>query len=283
MLGHFSSSREQPLSLWRSLLGVMSSLSTLVPGSRLRMRSLQLRLWVASPPDSSSGVASWDDSCQTVLRWWSDPFHLRVGVDLSTPSPALTLYTDASDSGWGTSLGDVHLSGLWSPEISQFSINHRELLAVFLAVKGFLHLLRVHSVSMFTDNMSALSYLRKGGGTRSSTLHSVSQAVLRLCEDNNVVLLPQFVPGKLNVLADSLCRGSQVLGSEWPLCQAVGRCLFRRWPMTIDLIATSLNLRLQVYFSLMRACRRRGWMLSFSLGTIYRSMRSFPSASFLGY
>ena len=49
LVDEFSSSSEQPLSLWRSLLGVMSSLSTLIPGSRLRMRSLQHRLLVSRP------------------------------------------------------------------------------------------------------------------------------------------------------------------------------------------------------------------------------------------
>ena len=43
------SCRTHPLSAWRQLLGVMSSLLSLVPGSRLQMRSLQLRLNVASP------------------------------------------------------------------------------------------------------------------------------------------------------------------------------------------------------------------------------------------
>ena len=37
LIDEFSSSHEQPLSLWRSLLGVMSSLSTLIPGSQLQM------------------------------------------------------------------------------------------------------------------------------------------------------------------------------------------------------------------------------------------------------
>ena len=130
-----------------------------------------------------------------------------------------------------------------------FSINHREVLAVFFAIRGFLHLLRGKTVSLFTDSTSALSYLRKEGGTRSSTLNSVAQAILRLCEDSGVHLLPQFVPGRLNVLADSLSQRGQVLGSEWTLHQEVCRDLFRLWPVTVDLFATSINHRLQVYFS----------------------------------
>ena len=214
LVEEFSSSRERPLSLWRSLLGVMSSLSTLIPGSCLRMRSLQLRLNVSGLQSSEDALISWDDSCLPDLRWWSVPSHLEVGVSLGLPQPQLLLFTDASDVGWGASLDDNRLSGLWSQDVSMFSINHRELLAVLLAIRGFLHLLRGHSESLFTNNTTALSYLRKEGGTRSSTLSVVDQAILRLCEDNDVRLLPQFVPGCLNVLADSLSRGSQVLGSE---------------------------------------------------------------------
>ena len=248
LVDEFSSYREQPLSLWWSLLGVISSMSTLVPGSRLHMQSLQLRFSVAGPQLSEDALISWDGSCLLDLRWWSVASHLKGGVSLDLPQPHL-LFTDASDSGWRASLGEDRLSGLWSQDVSKYSINHRKLLAVLLAIRGFLHLLRDQSVSLFTDNTTDLAYLRKEGGTRSSTLNAVAQAILRLCELNAVRLLPQFGPGRLNVLADFFSRGSQVLGSEWTLCQEVCQELFRRWPVTIDLFATSLNHRLQVYFS----------------------------------
>ena len=214
----------------------MSSLSTLIPGSRLRMRSLQHRLLVSRPLDSPTASVSWDASCRRDLQWWSVPSHLGVGVDLSLPRPDLVLYTDASDSGWGASLGSDHLSGWWSREILLYSINHRELLVVFLATRGFLPL---------------LSYLRKEGGHSLFHPQRGGQVVLRLCEVSAVRLLPQFVPGSLNVLADSLSRRGQVLGSEWTLHQEVCRDLFRLWPVTVNLFTTSLNHRLQVYFSLM--------------------------------
>ena len=173
------------------------------------------------------------------------PCHLEVGVDLALPHPELMLFADTSDSGWGVSLWDAQLSGLWSRDASTFSINHRELLAVFLAVRGFLHLLRGRSVSPFTDNTTALSYFCKEGGTWSSILNSVAQAILHLCDVNGVRLLSQFVPGRLNVLS----RGSQVLGSEWILSMEVCQELFHLWTVTVDLFATSLNHQLQVYFS----------------------------------
>ena len=70
-----------------------------------------------------------------------------------------------------------------------------------------------------------------------------------LCEASHIQLLPQFIPGWLNVLADSQNRKSKVIGSEWTLCSEAFSQLLRQWPANIDLFATALNHRLPVYFS----------------------------------
>ena len=194
-------------------------------------------------------LVAWGSDCHPDLLWWSDVSHLQVGMSLGEDLPDLFLFTDASDTGWGASLGKAHLSGSWSPLFPRFSLNHRELLAVLFAVWGFLPSLRGRVVAVFSDNTTDLVYLKKQGGTRSSTLNLVAQSVLRLCEESQVRLLPQFIPGKLNVLADSLSRRSQVIGSEWTLCSEAFRQLLCQWPATIDLFATSLNARIPVYFS----------------------------------
>ena len=199
---------------------------------------------LAAPPQcgGSSVIGGSTDLLARLLpRWWSVASHLEGGISLDLPHPRL-LFTDASDSGWGASLGEDRLSGLWSQDVLKFSINHCELLAILLVIRGFLHLLRDQSVSLFTDNMAALAYLHKEGGMRSFSLNAVAQATLRLCEANAVHLPPppppppRFVSGLLNILADSLSRGS-----EWTLCQEVCQELFCHWPVNIDLFATSLN------------------------------------------
>ena len=277
LLQDFLTDRLQPVSVWRSLLGMMSSMSAIVPGSHLRMRSLQLRLNATGPLLLDGDIVSWDDGCLRDLRWWSDDSHLFVGLPLGDSLPDLCLFSDASDQGWGAALGDLHLSGLWPPLCLRFSINQRELLAILFAVQGFLPHLRGQTVAVYSDNSTALAYLRKQGGTRSSSLNAVAQELLRLCESQSVRLLPQFIPGHLNVLADSLSRRSQVLGSEWTLCPQAFAELLRRWPSAIDLFATSMTHRLPVYFSPMcdpmRCC---------SPGTVCRRMPSLRSAFFLG-
>ena len=218
-------------------------------GSRLRMLSLQLRLHVAGRLQVDDYLVDWDSTCHRDLLWWSDVSHLQVGMPLGESLPNLCLFTDSSDTGWVASLGDVHPSGSWSPLSSQFSINHRELRAVWLALRGFLTFLRGCIVAVFSDNTTALACLKKQDGTRSANLNTVAQLVLRFCEEFHITLLPQFIPGKMNVLADSLSRRNQVIGSEWTLCAEVFCQLLHRWPATIDPFATSLNYRLPVYFS----------------------------------
>ena len=249
LLQDFLSTWSHPVSVWRQLLGIMSSMSALVPDSRLRMRALQIRLNVAGRLQLDDFLVEWDSDCHPDLLWWSDVSHLQVSMPLGESLPDLCLFTDASDIGWGASLGDVHLSGSWSPLSSRFSINHRELLAVLLALRGFLPSLCGRVVAVFSDNTTALVHLKKQGGTRSVTLNTVAQSVLRFCKEFHIQLLPQFIPGKMNVLADSLSRKNQVIGSEWTLCAEAFHHLLRLWPATIDLFATSVNRRLPVYFS----------------------------------
>ena len=248
-LEEFLSCQQQPASLWRSLLGRLSSLSLLVPGSRLRMRSLQLvlrRNWDFANEDQ---LVEWDASCQRDLQWWSEESHLTPGVSLEVPAPDAHLYTDASNAGWGASLDVERVSGLWSVSEAQQSINWRELRAVELSLLALSHQLQDQIVALFSDNTTAVSYLRKAGGTRSEDLNSLAQRILRFCETFRICLLPQFVSGSLNVVADGLSRKNQVLGAEWTLCQEVFMEILKKWPANIDLFATHLNHRLPCYFS----------------------------------
>ena len=87
------------------------------------------------------------------------------------------------------------------------------------------------------------------GGTKSPTLNVIFQSILRVCESWDVLLLPQFIEGSLNVMADALSCRNQVLGSEWTLCAEVFRELQRRWSVSVDLFSTNLNHQLPVYFS----------------------------------
>ena len=245
----FLSCVSQPVSSWLELLGVLCSMIQLVPGGRLRMRSLQLTLRRQWDQIDQSQLVEWSPVIQDDLSWWLDCDRLVLDVSLEQVSPQLELWSDASDVGWVAHLDEQVASCLWALEDVERSINARELLAIERALKWFAPLLAGSSVAVFADNSTAVSYLRNQGGTRSSFLNSIAQRILRWAEDLLVVISPQFIMGKHNVLADALSRPNQILGSEWTLKQEVFRDLCRKWPVSIDLFATSQNHRCSIYFS----------------------------------
>ena len=88
----FLSSREQSAKSWRVLLGHLSSLIHLVPGGRLRLRSLQLALRSGWDFVDESVLVAWDDSCQADLLWWYDKDWLTDGVSLESHLPELMFW-----------------------------------------------------------------------------------------------------------------------------------------------------------------------------------------------
>ena len=196
--------------------------------------------------------------CLHDLRWWLHLPRLSLGVSLRQVSPDLHFWSDASEVGWGAHLDCQVASGLWDPQQTAWSINARELLAVQLGLFQFRSALRGRTVAVFCVNTTALTYLRKEGGTRSPLLNTLAQEILRWTESLSIRLAPQFLPGSDNVLADALSRPHQLPHTEWSLNMTVFLSLRRLWPVQIVLFATSANHRCSIYFSPFRDPRSAG-------------------------
>ena len=247
--GEFLSSTDPPASIWLSLLGMLSSMAHLVPGGRLRMRSLQLCLHQSWDRVDQSTRIPWSPDCLRDLQWWLQLPRLRQGVSLHQVSPDLGFWSDTSDVSWGAHLGHLTASSLWSHVEVPLSINAKELLAVRRGLLHFQSSLVGKMVSVFCDNSTVVAYLHKEGDTRSPFLNSLAQGILRWSESLSIRLAPQFIPGSLNVLADALSRPHQLPHTEWSLNQDVFRSLRRLWPVQIDLFATSENRQCSIFFS----------------------------------
>ena len=103
--GEFLSWADPPAGTWLSLLGMLSSLSHLVPGGRLRVRSLQLCFHRSWDRGDQSIRIPWSPDFLRDLRWWLHLPRLSLGVSLAQVSPDLDFWSDASDVGWGAHLG----------------------------------------------------------------------------------------------------------------------------------------------------------------------------------
>ena len=100
----FLSSRRQNVVSWRALLGRLTSLCHLVPGGRLRLRSLQLRLRESWDFVDESVSVAWTDDIRSDLQWWSDARNILAAVSLATHHTDHHFWSDASDQGWAPML-----------------------------------------------------------------------------------------------------------------------------------------------------------------------------------
>ena len=158
---------------YRELVAVASRRSFFA-GSPRSWRQTEVAVPPALPPSflepSGSGSSSVGvDGVSSDLQWWLHLPRLSLGVSLRRVSPDLHFWSDASDVGWGAHLGGQVASGLWATQQAALSINARELLAVQLGLFQFRSALNGRTLAVFCDNATAVAYLRKAGGTRSST------------------------------------------------------------------------------------------------------------------
>ena len=235
------------------LLGMLVFMASLVQRGRLRLR--QVQWWAATAWCQRTG--NWSDRIQvpqwvlSEMAWWSSPAVLQ-GLSLVTKETEVTLFTDASSSGWGAQLGSRSTQGQWSASQRLWHINVLEMQAVIYAVRDFLPHLRSWMVRLMCDNAVTVAYI-KNEGARDRTLWCSwpydcwSGATARrlrwfpsICQD----------PGVHNIQADSLSRVGQTLTMEWTMAMESLRTVFAKWgEPRIDLFATFANRRLVKFVS----------------------------------
>ena len=102
-------------------------------------------------------------------------------------------------------MGPLTASGHWPEDMMSCHINLLELEAVFQALSFTI---------LHTDNTTVACYIKKqdggmgggGGGGRSRPLSQRTEELLLCCASQSIQLSAQYVPGKLNILADLLSR-----------------------------------------------------------------------------
>ena len=172
------------------------------------------------------------------------------GVPASVPEASAVLITDASTTGWGACVGDLKAHGVWSLPHLTWHINALELRAVLLSLRELSPSLTGRTVRLMLDNLTAVCYIRKSGGTRSKRLNSIALELLRCAESMKVTLVPVFIPGVRNVTADGLSRLGQVRDAEWTLRAEALTAIFGQWGQPwLDLFATRNNTRLSQFVS----------------------------------
>ncbi|XP_078506413.1 complement C3-like [Lissotriton helveticus] len=211
---------------------------------RNKARALRSGLWYGDR-------ISLDSDSRSELVWWLNNLEAWNGKAIFGSSPEFVLESDASLHGWGACLLGQNTGGFWSPEESLHHINYLELTAGLYALMSFRNSLQGRSVLLKMDNMSAVAYINRLGGTRSADLSNLAKKLWMFCLEHKIALKAEYLPGAANSSADWNSR-FLIDFSDWKLNPSVFRTLNQIWgPLDVDLFASRLTSQLPNYFSWM--------------------------------
>ena len=171
--------------------------------------------------------------------WWLQNVRLS-GRPIREQDPEWTLFTDASNEGWGAHLGERTAGGRWTDKEKEKHINVLELKAILFGLKALCEVSKCH-IRIMTDNMTALAYVKHHGGVRSEGCNREAQDIWSWAEEREVWLSIAHIPGVDNVMADFKSRNFED-NLEWELSEKLyERIVDRFGEPEIDLFATRLN------------------------------------------
>ena len=171
-------------------------------------------------------------------------------ADINRPSPNVELFVDAAKYGWGAQCLSLSSQGFFSVLEMQESINTKETLAAFYAVKAFMPWFSSGDhILIRSDNTTAVSTISKMGTMSNQLRNKASVDLWSLINSNNMWISVSHVPGVQNVDADLQSR-SLTKYTEWSLpkytFQHICSCLGHP---DIDLFASRLNNQVSVFCS----------------------------------
>ncbi|XP_059894386.1 uncharacterized protein LOC132447566, partial [Gadus macrocephalus] len=253
LLQRFRRGKLLEYSLFLRLIGMLTSASMVVPLGLLELRPLQI--WVnglhLDPKWQRHKMVRVSGRCLRALRPWRERAYLIAGSPLGRiASRREVVETDASLSGWGAVWQCRTVRGQWDAQQRLEHINVLELLAVFLALRHFLPVLRGRHVLVRTDNTSTVYHVNHQGGTRSRQSLRVTQRLLPWAFPHFLSLRAVHVPGVRNTAADLLSRQGPPPG-EWRLHPEVVGMIWDRYGRAVaDLFASEETTHCPLWFSL---------------------------------
>jgi hypothetical protein len=231
------------------LLGKMTAMIPAIGEALLHIRFLQRDL----AKNLRLQTQNWEALCpisleaRQELSWWMQFAMIKNGLPIKTKpvlEPALDIYVDASNSGWGVYSKRIETSGFWTAAEKEHSINVRELKTILFAIQLHSREFAGRQIRVFCDNTTALKYAKKSGGTASPILQQLALDLQVLLNQHSMKVQFEHIAGVKNVKADELSRVTKPI-CEWTLPQKWVKTIQDRWgPLTIDAFASRENTRL---------------------------------------
>lgn len=229
----------------KQLLGKLNFAANVIPLGLLHCRRIQIAS--KSLPDVQRyKMFQIPDQVKEELSWWLQ--NLRETSDIQIAPASIFIATDASDVGWGAIINDKKLSGHWSTAQSHWHCNQKELWTLFEVLQRYLQEVSGKTILFQSDNRTATSYIRRQGGTKSQKLLNIASKILNLAQQHRITIIPKYLPGRYNGIADSLSRLKAQ--QEWHLDCSTQQSIFQiMGTPEIDLFASKSSAVVPRYVS----------------------------------
>ena len=184
------------------------------------------------------------------LLWWKHNVYTTF-APIRWPPISKEVATDASSLvGWGASCGSERTGGAWSAQEAEIHISVKEMIAVYYAIRSFVHLLNGLHVRILCDNTTAVAVLNKMGSTRSPACNTMAHEIWNFCFANNMYITCAHIPGVDNVVPDQESR-KEYKQAEWMLDKGLYQhCVhFFGFTPTLDCFASRINTQHEDYVS----------------------------------
>ena len=232
------------------IIGTLSSTIQAVLPARLQFRFLQQQQIVSlKQTQSYLTLVKLSPMAQNELLWWVNNLELCNDRLVIQPQAQVLIQTNASKKGWGAVCRGIRTGAQWSKKEQDLHINQLELLAIKFAILTFAKMWKMSAIHIQVDNMTALSYLLKMGGTKNPELMQISKDIWEFLLGQEITITAEYLPGNLNYKADWEYR-HQKDSSEWKMCPLF---FSKIWQILekkpeIDLFASRLSNQLPNYY-----------------------------------
>lgn len=237
------------------LLGKITAMLPAVGEALLHIRHLQRSLAISLTRRNYD----WESQCQLStpameeLRWWKQFITKKNGLPIhkiQLKKPKIIITTDSSDTGWEISSPMMQTYGFWTEEEERLSINVRELMSIYFALKLYGPNCQNSTIKILIDNKTSIKYTTKAGGTASVHLQDYAVKIQDICNRYKIQVIYQHIPGIYNTTADQLSRTKKPL-YESTIPRKFFNWIQRTWgPLHLDMFATRQNKQLPRYWSL---------------------------------
>ena len=184
--------------------------------------------------------------------------------------------------GWGAVCNNIRTGSRWTAEEQMLHINVKELLAIEFGLKALCSNDAHEHIMIFTDNTTAVAYVRKMGGCRSIRCHRVASRIWDWALTRHTWLSIAHLAGIDNTEADTCSRVFNDR-TEWQLDPTIFADILKFFNVSpyLDLFASRLNHQLPHYISWNpdpHACGTDAFAMSWHNSLNY----AFPPFSLIG-